>query len=257
MQLQQWKLDVMVAESGAEALQIISTSLPFHLVLTDMEMPEMDGVQIAQEIRRYDPAVPVIVLSSVGDTVCRQHPELFAAIINKPVKQQALCTYILEAFRTQAKKPQLPKPENKTELSVQFSQQHPLRILLAEDEPVNQKLAVHIFRKSGYTIDVAQNGEVAIQMAQAKEYDVIFMDIQMPEMDGLTAGRYIAMNFDVKPVIIAMTANAMQGDREICLAAGMDDYISKPISFKELLHKLEKWAAHVKEKNRDTVVLTN
>ena len=254
VQLQQWKLEPVLAASGPEALQILKSSLPFDLVLTDMNMPEMDGLELTQNIRANHPTLPVIVLSSVGDTVCRQHQELFAAIVNKPVKQQLLCSYLLDVLRKQPKRT-VEAVKGKNQLSADFSEQYPMRILLAEDEPINQKLAIKVFRKLGYEIDVAKNGKVAIEMASAKEYDTIFMDILMPEMDGLSAARYISANFVTKPVIVAMTANAMQGDREKCIDAGMNDYISKPIAFKELIEKLEHWSNYTANKKNPVAVL--
>jgi len=254
-QLQQWKLDVTLVASGQQALDMLASALPFNLVVTDMQMPEMDGIQLTQQIRKKFPNLPVIVLSSIGDTICRQHPELFSAVINKPVKQQILCSHILNALRTQPQKPSVTNPESKNQLSIHFSDEQPLRILLAEDEPVNQKLAVHVFKKLGYQPDVAKNGEVAVQLASEKSYDIIFMDVQMPEMDGLTAARFIAMNFNVKPIIIAMTANAMQGDREMCLNAGMDDYMPKPMNFKELIEKLKTWSAYLKTKENQKSII--
>ncbi len=213
----------------------------------------MDGVQLTQKISVLYPHLPVIVLSSIGETVCRQYSHLFAAIVNKPVKQQVLCGYMIEAMRSHLKKPAEFGNRKKSELSVHFAAKHPLRILVAEDEPVNQKLAKHIFTKLGYEIGIAKNGKVAIQMASEQPYDIVFMDIQMPEMDGLTAGEYIATNFEVKPIIIAMTANVMQGDRDRCLAAGMDDYIAKPINFKDLLDKLDKWSVHITKSAAESV----
>ncbi len=245
-QLQQWKLVPTLADSGLQALNIIAGGASFDLVLTDMEMPGMDGVLVSQQIRKIYPDLPIIVLSSIGDTVCRRHAELFTAILNKPVKQQVLCAHVHNALCRQLKVPVISRAAKDTDLSVSFAVQHPLTILIAEDEPVNQKLAMHVFRKLGYTIDIAKNGKIAIEMAAKQAYDIVFMDIQMPEMDGMEAARFMKANFEVKPIIIAMTANAMQGDREVCLNGGMDDYVSKPVVFKELMVKLEKWSVHVK-----------
>jgi CheY-like chemotaxis protein len=134
-------------------------------------------------------------------------------------------------------------------LSASFSQDHPLRILIAEDNVTNQKLALKILGKLGYTPDVAHHGKEVLEIVSNKNYDVILMDVQMPIMDGLEASRMIRMCLTVQPVIIAMTANTLQGDREACLQAGMDDYLSKPINLEELVDVLEKWAINIKEKH--------
>lgn len=254
-QLQQWKLEPVLATSGQEAINLFNNSLPFDIVLTDMNMPGMDGLQLTQYIKKQHPELPVIVLSSAGENICRQHNELFAAIINKPVKQQVLYSHLLDILRQQPKKKIDTQTVSQSQLSVHFSEQYPLHILLAEDDFVNQDLSVKVFRKLGYEIEIAKNGAIAIEMASKQSYDIIFMDIQMPEVDGLTAARYITDNFDKRPVIIALTANAMQGDREKCLAAGMNDYISKPISFKELLTKMEYWAQNPIQKSNRTSIL--
>jgi CheY-like chemotaxis protein len=134
----------------------------------------------------------------------------------------------------------------KQRLQSDFSMYHPLRILIAEDNPVNQQLAIKVLSRLGYAPDTAGNGQEALDMAGNETYDMILMDVQMPEMDGLEATRMIRERLKIQPVIIAMTANAMQGDREECLGAGMDDYITKPVNFEELISMLEKWSTEVK-----------
>lgn len=127
-------------------------------------------------------------------------------------------------------------------LSAEFATHYPLRILVAEDDQMNQQLAVMILKRLGYTADIAPNGKEVLEMVSEKKYDLILMDIQMPEMDGMEATRMIRLCLNSQPIIIAMTANAMDGDKEACLAAGMEDYISKPVNINELVEKLEKWA---------------
>jgi CheY-like chemotaxis protein len=133
-------------------------------------------------------------------------------------------------------------------LSEEFALHYPLRILVAEDDKMNQQLAVMILKRLGYSADIAPNGNDVLEMVSEKKYDLILMDVQMPEMDGLEATRMIRLCLSTQPVIIAMTANAMNGDRDACLAAGMDDYLSKPVNLNELVELLEKWALQVKEK---------
>jgi CheY-like chemotaxis protein len=123
-----------------------------------------------------------------------------------------------------------------------------LRILIAEDNRVNQKLAVRVLGKLGYDPDIVENGKEVLEEVSKVNYDLILMDVQMPEMDGLEATRMIRLCLETQPIIVAMTANAMQGDREECLGSGMDDYISKPVNIEELVIILEKWASQIKVK---------
>jgi CheY-like chemotaxis protein len=138
-------------------------------------------------------------------------------------------------------------------LSEDFAVANPLEILLAEDNLINQKLATRVLNKLGYTIDVAENGKIVIEMLGKKNYDIILMDVQMPEMDGLEASRLIRQSQVNQPVIIAMTANAMPEDREACFQAGMNDYISKPISLEILIEKLKETSENKSVKVEDAL----
>jgi two-component system, sensor histidine kinase and response regulator len=131
-------------------------------------------------------------------------------------------------------------------MSVAFASSFPLRILVAEDNVINQHLINQILGNLGYAADCVENGVLAIAAAREKEYDLILMDVQMPEMDGLEATRYVRRQSGKQPVIVALTANAMRGDREDCLNAGMDDYISKPVRLDELMRLLKKWALELR-----------
>jgi signal transduction histidine kinase/CheY-like chemotaxis protein len=245
--LEQWKLVPTIAGSGKQALEIISAASNFDVVLTDMEMPEMDGIKLAQSIRQQHPKLPIILLSKEGDESGKHHPELFSSTVSKPIRQDILSKHIISRIRHQA--PSLVEEQNDGhKLSANFAQQYPLRILIAEDNRVNQKLAMKILCKLGYNPDIAQDGKEVLETVSNSKYDLILMDVQMPEMDGLEATRMIRLCLDVQPVIVAMTANSMQGDREECIRAGMDDYISKPVNLEELVIILEKWALVVKEK---------
>jgi CheY-like chemotaxis protein len=128
-------------------------------------------------------------------------------------------------------------------LPADFSATHPLRLLIAEDNPINQKIALKLLSKLGYEPRIVSDGKEALDELSQQRYDLVFMDVQMPGMDGLEATKMIRLCLDIQPVIIAMTANAMQGDSDNCMQAGMDDYISKPIEMEELLAQLEKWSA--------------
>lgn len=245
-QMEQWKLVPTLTSCGAEALDILR-STPFDLVLTDMQMPEMDGIQVATSIRKMYPVMPVILLSSLGNERSKSSGDLFSSILTKPVKQGLLFNHLLSQLRKDHSAV-TEKPEVRQKLYDNFSAIYPLNILIAEDNPVNRMLAERVLGKLGYKPEAATNGLEVIDAVREKCYDIILMDVQMPEMDGLEAARKIRSGNGRQPVIVAMTANAMQGDREICLNAGMDDYISKPVKLEELVSMIEKWATHLSHK---------
>ena len=246
-QLEQWNLSTTLAFTGQHALEILASGERFDLVITDMQMPDMDGTQLSKQIKTKYAHLPIIMLSSVGDESRKMHPELFAAVLNKPAKQQQLSRVIQSSLRPQPTVIAADAPVSKQVLSEEFAKIHPLRILVAEDNPVNQKLAIRVLNKLGYKkIDVAHNGSEVLTNLEKDFYEIIFMDVQMPEMDGCEATMRIRTMKDKYPVIIAMTANAMQGDRDMCLQAGMDDYISKPIKLETLVSTLEKWSVQIK-----------
>lgn len=239
-QLEQWMLTPVLASSGKQALEILDAPERFDLVITDMQMPDMDGLQLSQRIKTKA-ALPIILLSSIGDETKRKHPELFSAVLNKPVKQQQLSRVVQAALRPETTLPVMTEESGKRMLSKEFAEKYPLRILLAEDNIVNQKLTIRVLNKLGYKdVEVAQNGLEAIEKFNEQFYEVILMDVQMPEMDGLEATRLIRLKQYQQPVIVSMTANAMQEDKEMCIQAGMDGYISKPINLDELVDALMK-----------------
>ena len=135
-------------------------------------------------------------------------------------------------------------------MSPDFARQFPLKILIAEDDDMNQQMALMLLKRLGYEADCAANGKEVLEIVREKKYDVILMDVQMPEMDGLEATRMIRLCLTEQPVIIAMTANAMDGDREACIKAGMEDYLSKPVNVDELMRKLETWATESQNKKK-------
>ncbi len=247
-QIQQWKLLPITASSGKQALEILMKTDDIDLVLTDMMMPEMDGVSTAKAVREQFPQLPIILLRAEGEENGSKYPGLFNSTIGKPIKQQLLSEHMFSNLKhlgeTSAGKDQFAKQK----LSVDFAQQYPLRILIAEDDRVNQKLAMRVLCKLGYSPDIAEDGKEVLETVSQAKYDVVLMDVQMPEMDGLEATRMIRLCLTTQPIIIAMTANAMQGDREECINAGMDDYISKPVNIEELVILLEKSALQLKTK---------
>jgi len=243
-QLEQWKLEPVLAGSGEEALEILSKNSKFDLVLTDMQMPHMDGILLTQCVRQRYPGIPIILLSSIGDEYHKNSLRLFSSILTKPIKQHVLSKHILSGLQ---RKHNLAG-EGKTvqvKLPSDFSEKYPLDILIAEDNQINQQVILHILNKMGYKPDLVENGQEAVEAASQKHYDAILMDMQMPEMDGLEATRIIRKTLKKQPVIIALTANTMEGDQKECLNAGMDDYIGKPVKLEELIDMLEKWTLHI------------
>lgn len=253
--------EISDAESGLKLLrEVAGTTDEFDAVLVDCQMPGMDGITFARKVNR-DPELrrnKLIMLSSIADII--PPGDLadtgFKGFLNKPVKIQDLGKTILKAVRTGIPVPPQINPE--TVEPVQESIPEPLEpvpdenddnrpaILLVEDNKINQRIALLNLEKLGYAIEIAENGEEALNKFRYKRFGLIFMDVQMPVMDGLEATRQIRefekSNPGIPPVhIIAMTANAMKGDRETCLAAGMNDYVSKPFRAEELRKVLSRW----------------
>lgn len=241
-QLELWKLVPTLVSSGKQAIDIISNgNAKFHLIITDMQMPEMDGVVLAKEIKMRIPLVPIILLSSVGDESKSKYPNLFNSILTKPVKQSQLFSFVQKELQNPnvSIQPQVVEQVKSSLLSKSFAKDFPLDILLVEDNLINQKLAIWVLNKLGYDPDLANNGKEAIEMLQKKTYQVVLMDILMPEMDGFEATVHIRKNHTYQPIIIAMTANALPEDKAECLKVGMDDYILKPINLEILLKMLQ------------------
>jgi len=246
-QLEHWKLIPTLANSGKEALDILSQSAGFDLLLTDMMLPEVDGIELAEIVRQRLPGLPVILLSSMGDNRCKDHPGLFRSVLTKPIKQHILCKNIFNELQQPGAVNGVEEQTGKQILSVEFARHYPLRLLVAEDNLINQQLLLKILSLLGYDAALAENGQEVLEMMDKANYDIILMDVQMPEMDGLETTRQIRNNKKLQPVIIAMTANAMQGDQEECLQAGMNDYLSKPVNIDALMNTLKKWAGKMLE----------
>jgi CheY-like chemotaxis protein len=241
LQVQAWGMQTRSTASPGSALEMLRSGDSFDLVIIDLQMPEMDGVELAGEIHKLDSAahLPLVLLSSLGGReLLRESPE-FKAVLAKPVRQSALFDMLMNIF-AQTPQPSARAEKDRLTLDPAIATRHPLRILLAEDNVVNQKLALRLLSQMGYRADLAANGLEVLQAVERQTYDVILMDVQMPEMDGLEATRQLCTRLFApqRPRIIAMTANAMQGDREMCLEAGMDDYLSKPIRVDELIQAL-------------------
>jgi CheY-like chemotaxis protein len=209
-----------------------------------MHMPEMDGVALARQIRERRAKLPLVLFSSLGRREAGDADKLFDAFLGKPIHQSQLFDTLVGLLAGDAAPKAVVAPA-KARLDPTMAARHPLRILLAEDNVVNQKLALRLLQQMGYRADVASNGIEAIESVERQAYDVVLMDVQMPELDGLEASRRIAAKWsaDHRPRIVAMTANAMQGDREMCIAAGMDDYLTKPIRVDQLVDALNQASA--------------
>ena len=240
LQTAKWGMQVRETESPTEALRGLDAGASYDLAIVDMHMPEMDGIELARRIRQQRQELPLVLFSSLGRRESGDTEGLFSAYLAKPVRQSQLFDTLVSLL-AQSATPRGPAPAAaKPKIDTEMATRHPLRILLAEDNVVNQKLALRILQQMGYRADLASNGIEAIESVERQPYDVVLMDVQMPEMDGLEASRRITAKWPPteRPRIVAMTANAMQGDREECLAAGMDDYITKPIRVDALVEAL-------------------
>jgi CheY-like chemotaxis protein len=245
LQMRAWGMLPTGCLIPADALDILRKGERFNLGILDMHMPDMTGMELAGQIRQLEKShpdsgqMPLVLSTSLGGREEARESSEFAAILLKPIRQSALFDTLMTLFAGKPGSPAKPSSE-RTGLDPEMASRHPLRILLAEDNVVNQKLALRLLSQMGYRADVAANGLEVLQAIKRQPYDVILMDVQMPEMDGLEATRRLCAELDVerRPHVIAMTANAMQGDREMCLEAGMDDYLSKPIRVDELVNAL-------------------
>lgn len=231
-QLELWGFIPVTVSSGKEALDVMKLNPNIELVITDMEMPEMNGVAFAKEIKAGNKKLPVIMLSSMGDESMKTFSNLFSAILTKPVKQKQLWKSIERQFSIFHNSPAEEKPEHV--LSDRFSEMYPLSILVAEDNMINQKLIERVLHKLGYQIEMVDNGKQAVEQLALQHFDVVLMDIQMPVMDGMEATRLIRETLPSQPYIVALTANAMPEEKDIYLKGGMDEYISKPMSLEKL-----------------------
>jgi CheY-like chemotaxis protein/nitrogen-specific signal transduction histidine kinase len=239
LQATQWGLQTQAAESASQALQWLDRGPAFDAAIVDMHMPELDGVELARRIRAAGHALPLVLFSSLGRREAGDGAEHFAAFLAKPLHPSQLYDTLLSLLAHDVAAPAGSAKPSKPVLDAGLAARHPLRILLAEDNAVNQKLALRLLQQMGYRADVAGNGAEAIECIERQNYDLVLMDVQMPEMDGLEASREIVRRFGSgRPRIVAMTANAMQGDRDECLAAGMDDYVTKPIRLDALVAAL-------------------
>ncbi len=244
LQAAAWGMQPKDTGSPAEALAWVEAGERFDLVVVDLMMADMDGPVLARAIRDASGEVPplFVLFSSAGLPPDSGRDLPFAAVLMKPLKQSALFDTLMEIFAPAAQRADPDAGQKRSEFDPEMGQRHPLRILLAEDNVVNQKVATRLLERLGYRADLAANGLEVIEALERQPYDLVLMDVQMPEMDGLEATRRIVAQWSVgqRPRIVAMTANATEEDRRATQEAGMDDYVSKPVRVEELIRALEK-----------------
>jgi signal transduction histidine kinase/CheY-like chemotaxis protein/PAS domain-containing protein len=252
-QAELWQMLPEATALPLEALSWVREGRPFDVAILDMQMPVMDGLSLAQEIRQLEASgksenrtqaskLPLIMLTSMGRRDLPEDLVEFAGFLTKPIKPSSLFDTLITVLTGRPTRVVKRDDREAPGFDAAMARKLPLTILLAEDNATNQKLALRLLARMGYQADLAANGLEAVEALKRQPYDVVFMDVQMPEMDGLEATRHIRRGLPGarQPRVIAMTANAMQGDREMCLAAGMDDYVSKPIRVDELVAALSK-----------------
>jgi signal transduction histidine kinase/HPt (histidine-containing phosphotransfer) domain-containing protein len=249
-QCRRWGMQPHAVETSGQALELFQKGLAFDLALVDATLPDVDGAVVAAEIQKYPAAamMPVVLLTSLGkkDGGANEARVMFAHTVSKPVRPALLCA-VLERSLMSPRLPAAPVPAAKSD--VLLAAQWPLRVLLVDDNAINQKVAMRILQQLGYKPEIAGNGREALEAIERQPFDLVFMDVMMPELDGHEATRLIRLrqmtgehkNFQSRIIIVAMTAHAMQGDREKCIDAGMDDYLSKPIRPKDIRDMIEKW----------------
>jgi signal transduction histidine kinase/HPt (histidine-containing phosphotransfer) domain-containing protein len=241
----QWGMTLESATNAREALEVLAQRPAFDAIVLDLELPDMDGVVLAERIRKLPSArdVPLLPLSSA-----RSHSEAAGPLdptgsiaVHKPIRPAQLLESLCHAMSVQVQREK--KAPAAPALDSSLGRRLPLRVLLADDNPINQKVGLSVLHKLGYQADVASNGLEVLGALEQRPYDLLFLDVQMPEMDGLEASRRICQRWptEQRPYIIAMTGAALMGDREKCLAAGMDDYICKPVRVAELQAAIERW----------------
>jgi CheY-like chemotaxis protein len=254
LQTSKWGMIPRDTQSAPQAIEWMRAGESFDLAILDMQMPGMDGLMLAGEIRKLPggSSLPLVLLTSVGvrsDSADFASAAL-AGCLTKPIKPGQLHEILLRVMSgSKAAAPEAPATS--TKLDPTLASRLPLRVLLCDDNVINQKVAARLLKQMGYRADIAANGLEALQALERQPYDLVFMDVMMPEMGGFEATRIIRErqsqqsqlpNYKSSIIIIAMTASAMQGDREKCLAAGMDDYLAKPVRLEDVRAVVERWA---------------
>jgi signal transduction histidine kinase/CheY-like chemotaxis protein/HPt (histidine-containing phosphotransfer) domain-containing protein/uncharacterized protein YigA (DUF484 family) len=239
LQTESWGMKSLATATPSDALALIRRGEPFDVALIDYQMPDMDGLTLLAEIRklRDEKSLPAILVSSVGRDMATD--ETASAFLLKPIRASQLYDALINVLAAQGMS-SIQKQSVESEFDPEMGKRMPLHILLAEDHVTNQKLALLTLGRLGYRAEVAANGLEALEALERQTYDVILMDMQMPEMDGLEATRRIRQKWGENPRIIAMTANVTKEDRQACMDAGMNDYLAKPIRVQELIAALNR-----------------
>jgi signal transduction histidine kinase/DNA-binding response OmpR family regulator len=242
LQCQAWGMLPQDTGYPTQALNWIQEGASFDVALLDMQMPDMDGLTLASEIQNLKSEIPLVMLTSLGQWEADAEGVEFAAFLTKPIKASGLHNVLMGIFAEEAQPLHRDEVTAQPQFDAEMGQRLPLRILVAEDNAINQQVALSFLERLGYRADVAANGLEVLESLRRQPYDVVLMDVHMPEMDGLEATRRVRQEFAVeaRPRIIAMTADAMREDRDACLAAGMEDYVSKPVQVGELVAALSK-----------------
>jgi len=259
-QTSKWGMLPQGTHSSREALERLRAGEQYDLILLDMQMPEMDGLMLAQEIRQLPGTadVPLVLLTSMG--MPANQPAIasagFASYLTKPVKPNQLQETLVRALGGTSMPAAPPRIPVMFKLDPSLAKRLPLRVLLCDDNIINQKVAVRLLQQMGYQADVATDGIQALAALDRQAYDLVFMDVQMPRLDGLEATRTIRErqadpaqfpNYAGRVVVVAMTASAMPGDRDRCLAAGMDDYLAKPVRLEDVRGIVERWGPMIQQ----------
>ncbi|MEM7509616.1 MAG: response regulator [Bacteroidota bacterium] len=251
-----WGMDSYSASDGMEGLHVCKDlPTPPDVILLDYMMPGMDGEELNKKIKElpgFD-KVPVILLSSSSHNPAE--PELFNAIYLKPIKHLIIRNKLAALFSGSDGAEQAIKKVRKNAIDESFAEKNPLSILVAEDNRVNQKYIQKVFSRLGYEITIVENGKKVLDQIEENHFDLIFMDLNMPVMDGITSTLQLRANKDInhQPIIIAMTANAFSDDKERCMEAGMNDYLSKPAKISDITELTQKWSDHINlEKSRSS-----